>query len=175
MRRLWMLLLVGFAVVWAGAGVAAAATASLHVSPGSVPAGGSVHVTGNCGEPSTGGFAISSAFLHDASHDFAGVGAVSFTTDATGAFSADAQIPAVKSPGTYTITGRCGGGNIGVSATLVVTTAGGVPTGVPAGSGGRAAATGAAGWESSVLLGGVGVLLLAAGAAGVVRLRRSAP
>jgi hypothetical protein len=41
--------------------------------------------------------------------------------DAT--FSVSVTIPAGVSPGTYPITGRCGGGNLGVQATLVVTPA----------------------------------------------------
>jgi hypothetical protein len=35
-------------------------------------------------------------------------------------FSVQVTIPAGVAPGTYTITGRCGGGNLGVQATLVV-------------------------------------------------------
>ena len=167
--RLALALLGGLAMVWISAGSAAAAPASLQVSPSSVGAGGSVHVSGTC-EANTGGFAISHAFLHDATHDFAGVGAASFSTDATGAFSVDAQIRASTAPGTYTVSGRCGGGNFG-SATLVVTS-GGVPTAVPAGSGGHAATTSRGTHDQQLLLGGIGVLVLAVGAAGLIRLRR---
>ena len=172
MRRVLMALLVGLAGVGTGAGVAVAAPAALHVSPGSVPSGGSVHVTGSC-EPNTSGVAISSAFLHDATHDFAGVGAASFTTDAAGAFATDALIPAATAPGTYTVTARCGGGNLGVSVTLLVTAAGGVPSGVPAGSGGGAAAMRAGTYDAQLLLGGIGLLLVAGGTFGLARLRRA--
>ena len=171
MRRVLVPLVVGLTVAWAEAGVAVAAPVSLQVSPRSVPAGGSVHVSGTC-EANAGGFAISSAFLHDATHDFAGVGAVHFTTDGSGAFAVDALIPTSRAPGTYTVGGRCGGGNLGVSVALVVTAAGGVPSGVPAGSGGDAAAPGPGTHDTQLLLGGVGVLLLAGGAVGLVRLRR---
>jgi hypothetical protein len=159
-------------LTFAGA-VAGAAATSLQVSPTRVPAGGSVHVSGTC-QANTTGVAISSAFLHDATHDFAGVGAASFSTDAAGAFSTTAQIPASTAPGSYTVTARCGGGNLGLSATLVVTSAGGVPTAVPAGSGGHAAVTTSATRASQLLLAGVGVLLLVGGAAGVVHQRQSA-
>ena len=109
---------LAFALLVAMAGPATAA--SLTVSPSTVAAGGSVTVSGNC-EPNTSGFALSTAFLHDASHDFAGVGAVSFTTDASGNFSATATIPTSRAPGHYTVTARCGGGNLGVQAPLTVT------------------------------------------------------
>jgi hypothetical protein len=98
---------------------AGAATPALAVSPTTVPAGGSVTVSGSCA-PTTPGTALSPAFLHDAAHDFAGVGAVNFTSDAAGNFSASAEIPAGTAPGAYTITARCGGGNLGIQATLTV-------------------------------------------------------
>jgi hypothetical protein len=172
-RRVCLTLLAGLTVAVAAAGTAAAVPASLAVAPGTVVAGGSVHITGTC-EASTEGFAISSAFLHDSTHDFAGVGAASFTSDGAGSFAADAQIPVSTVPGTYTVTGRCGGGNLGVSATLIVTSAGQVPTSVPAGSGGRAAATSADQHQKELVLGGAGLLVAAAGAGGLVRFRRQA-
>ena len=106
--------LVGVCAAILAASPAAGAATELHVNPSTVPAGQSVQVSGSC-EANTTGFALSTAFLHDASHDFAGVGAVSFSTDATGAFSAQASIPASISPGTYPVTARCGGGNLGIS------------------------------------------------------------
>ncbi|MDQ1536103.1 MAG: hypothetical protein QOE58_496 [Actinomycetota bacterium] len=169
-RRIALTLLAGLAVGVAATGAAAAAPASLVVSPGTVVRGGSVHVSGTC-DPNTSGFAISTAFLHDATHDFAGVGAADFSSNAAGAFAVDAQIPASTAPGTYTVTGRCGGGNLGIEATFVVTSAGGVPTGVPAGSGGHATATGADTPNNELRLGGIGLLLVAGGAIGLGRLR----
>jgi hypothetical protein len=53
-------------------------------------------------------------------HDFADVPAVFAAVKPGGAFTATTTIPRAKPAGTYTITGRCGGGNLGVSATLVV-------------------------------------------------------
>jgi len=140
---------------------AAAAAPTLAVHPGSVNAGGSVQVTGSC-QANTTGYAISHAFLHDASHDFAGVGAVPFNTNASGTFAVTAQVPASIAAGSYSITARCGGGNLGVSATLTVTAgsdpASAPPTAVPAGTGGLAA-TGGSGISGQLeLLGGAGLL-----------------
>jgi hypothetical protein len=77
---------------------------------------------------------LSNAFRRDATHEFANVAAVPITTDAGGDFATKAQITANRRPGAYPVSGRCGGGNLGISTTLVVTPAG-VPTAVPAGSG----------------------------------------
>lgn len=172
LRRLGLTVLFGVALAGLVAAPATAAPASLVVAPMTVGAGGSVHVSGTC-EAHTSGFAISHAFLHDAAHDFAGVGAVSFTTDAAGAFAVDAQIPSSITPGTYTVTGRCGGGNLGISRTLVVTAAAAVPSQVPAGSGGRAATTAPHTRDMQWLLGGVGLLLLLGGVFGASRAVRA--
>ena len=120
---------ISFAVMIGGAAVvgllglapttALAATATVRVTPTTVAAGGSVVVSGTC-EASTSGVAISSAFLHDATHDFAGVGAVTFATDAVGAYAVTAVVPASRSPGTYPVSVRCGGGLIGQPASVVV-------------------------------------------------------
>jgi hypothetical protein len=149
---------------------AAAAPATLQVVPMSVPAGGSVKVIGSC-EPNTQGFAISHAFLHDATHDFAGVGAVPFSTDAAGNFAVPAAIPSNTQPGRYGVTARCGGGNLGITAVLTVTAASGPPTAVPAGSGGQAARSSSGSERGQLLLGGLGGVLLLAGGAGLARRR----
>jgi len=62
---------------------------------------------------------ISNAFKGHA--EFAGVGAVYTPVDATGRFSVSVTITSAVTPGTYTIRGRCGGGNFSVGTTLVVT------------------------------------------------------
>ena len=62
---------------------------------------------------------ISNAF---AGHDvFAGEGAVVIPVDTTGRFNQAVTIKPGVAAGTYTITGRCGGGNLGVEARLTVT------------------------------------------------------
>lgn len=91
---------------------------TLLVSPRRVRRGGLVRVHGAvfaCQGPVT---LISNAFLRR--HLFAGVPAVSAPVRAHGAYSVRIRIPAARRPGVYTITGRCGGGNLGVRARLRV-------------------------------------------------------
>ena len=167
------LLILSIALVpglWLATPAGAASPATLHAAPTSVPAGGSVQVTGSC-QPSTQGFAISHAFLHDARHEFAGVGAAPFTTNAAGAFSVAAEIPSSTAPGSYDVTARCGGGNLGITVALTVTAASGTPTAVPAGSGGQAGTTSPGTERGQLLLAGLGAVLLLAGCAGLARRR----
>jgi hypothetical protein len=159
------------------AGPANAAASTLQVTPRTVAAGGTVRVSGGPCEPHrTNGYVISPAFVNDyASHDFAGVGAVAFSTNAGGTFSVTAQVAAGTAPGNYWLTVRCGGGNFG-GTTLTVTAAAepastSAPTAVPAGSGGLAATHHTA-QPPLLLLGGAGLLLLAGG--GALLRRRSA-
>lgn len=166
MRTLLVLAIALLCGAWM-ATPADAAPAMLQVTPNSVAAGGSVEVSGTC-EAGTTGFAISHAFLHDASHEFAGVGAAPFSTDSAGKFAVTAQIPSDTSPGSYTVTGRCGGGNMGVSATLTVTAASGPPVAVPAGSGGQAAPSQS---RTPWILAGIGAVLLLVGGTGLARRR----
>jgi hypothetical protein len=108
---------------------------TLQVSPGSVTAGDSVVVSGSVGpEPAgsacaTGVLLLSSAFVH--TDDFAGVPAVAAAVRPDGTFTVTTRIPRSRPAGSYTISGRCGGGNLGVSATLVVRAAA-TPTTTPA-------------------------------------------
>jgi hypothetical protein len=91
---------------------------TLQVNPRRVRRGGFVRVHGGvfaCQGPVT---LISAAF--SPRHQFAGVPAISAPVRAHGAYSARTRIPAGRSPGVYTISGRCGGGNLGVQARLRV-------------------------------------------------------
>ncbi|HEV7148255.1 MAG TPA: hypothetical protein VGN48_14785 [Pedococcus sp.] len=176
MRKFVGLAIATVAAFWMVAPAVAAPSASIQVSPTSQQAGGSVRVSGTC-EANTSGFALSHAFLHDATHDFAGVGAAPFTTNATGAFAVTASIPASIPAGTYTVSARCGGGNIGVTATLVVTAASTPPTQattpptqVPAGNGGLAA-TSQTPSTSELALGAAGMALVLLGGVGLARQR----
>jgi hypothetical protein len=99
------------------------------VSPTTVSPGGTTTVSGTC-EADTTGFAMSAAFVHDATHDFAGVGAVPFTTDGNGHFSVTATVATTTASGSYPVSIRCGGGSLGVTATLTVGPAAATP--VPA-------------------------------------------
>ncbi|HUI49333.1 MAG TPA: hypothetical protein VL119_11590 [Acidimicrobiia bacterium] len=127
MRRISVIVPLSAVALFALAVPAAAAT--ITVSPTSVSHAGSVTVSGDVlvngaracavGDDVT---LISNAF---AGHgEFAGVGAVTVPVDSTGHFSATVTILPSVADGTYTITGRCGGGNLGVEASLTV---GGLP------------------------------------------------
>jgi hypothetical protein len=61
---------------------------------------------------------ISQAFNHH--HDFAGLPAIFATIGAHSAYSVTTLIPGNKPRGPYSISGRCGGGNIGVTRVLNV-------------------------------------------------------
>lgn len=99
---------------------AAAAGPTIEVSPKTVHAGQSVRVHGLVpGCPSGDEVTLtSSAFSH--AHDFAGLPAVFAHVGARGAYSIRTRIPASRRPGSYQIAGRCGGGNLGVVASLRV-------------------------------------------------------
>jgi hypothetical protein len=62
---------------------------------------------------------LSHAF--SAAHSFASVPAVYAQVGSAGRFSVKTTIPATRAPGHYGITARCGGGNLGIQATLTVT------------------------------------------------------
>jgi hypothetical protein len=64
---------------------------------------------------------LSRAFVH--TDEFAGVPAVVAAVRLDGTFAATTRISRSTPAGTYEISGRCGGGNIGVVATLEVRTA----------------------------------------------------
>jgi hypothetical protein len=98
------------------AGVAAA-DPGFGVTPASTHAGGSVTVSGSC-DPDTSGYAISDGFVH--TEDFAGVPAVSFSTDGDGKFVVAATIAPTTAAGTYSVSVRCGGGLLGMTASYDV-------------------------------------------------------
>ena len=109
---------VALAVGLAAPAVAAAPT--IQVSPGTVHRGHLVRVHGvvpGCprGDEVT---LISRAFSHR--HDFAGLPAVFARVGARQRYSVRTRIPAHRKAGRYTISGRCGGGNLGVTASLRV-------------------------------------------------------
>lgn len=150
MRRVCHLVLCSIALVLVGVvggAVPAWATATIAVSPATVVGGRQVTVSGTC-EASTSGFAISTAFPHDAAHDVAGVGAAAFTTDAAGSFHVNALVAASTPLGTYHVSARCGG-TVGVEATLTVVAkprlaSTGLPTGMVGTLGGLLVAAGCA-------------------------------
>ena len=119
MKRLIAIAVAGAMLAFAAVGWA---KVSIKVSPTSVKAGGRVTVSGSAGNGCASGdqvTLISKAFAHK--HDFAGLPAIFAVTHKGGAFSTTTTIPKSRKPGSYTITGRCGGGNLGTHATLKVT------------------------------------------------------
>jgi hypothetical protein len=106
--------------------------ANIHVSPSSVAAGHTVTVSGSVGSDSSECSAVtllSRAFVH--THDFADVPAVYAAVKPDGTFTTTTRIPRSRAAGTYTISGRCGGGAFG-GATLVVRAAPTTTTPAPA-------------------------------------------
>jgi hypothetical protein len=110
------LLALAAATLPAGAGAA-----TLHVSPKQVSPGAKTRVFGSAAGGCAAGdrvTLISRAF--PGTHRFAGVPAISAATSASGRFSKRVRIPRGRAPGSYTVTGRCGGGNLGVTRRLRV-------------------------------------------------------
>ena len=101
------------------AGAVTAAT-SLIVAPAAVHRGNRVIIRGNAGGCPVGDAVtiISRAFAH--THDFAGLPAVFARVRSGGKFGIRPRIPSTKAAGNYGVTARCGGGNLGVSATIHV-------------------------------------------------------
>jgi hypothetical protein len=102
-------------------GIAATpATTSLVVTPTSVHHGHVVAIHGNAGDCLAGDAVtiISRAFAK--THEFAGVPAVFAKVAANHRFATSTRIPGTKHAAHYNVTARCGGGNLGVIAHLVV-------------------------------------------------------
>ena len=107
---------------------APAQAATINASPGTVAVGQPVTLSGDILADGQAGCAvpgevtlISPAF--NGLGEFAGVGAVSAPVDSAGSFNTTVTLPGTTAPGTYEISGRCGGGNLGVTATLTVVAA----------------------------------------------------
>jgi hypothetical protein len=98
-----------------------AAGRTIKVDPQSVPRGQVVRVFGVVpGCPRGDQVTLTSrAFSH--AHEFAGVPAVFATVRRGHKYSKRTRIPAGRHPRRYAIRGRCGGGNLGVTAHLRVT------------------------------------------------------
>jgi hypothetical protein len=104
---------------------APAALASPHhfvkVSPSSAKPGNTVRVHGSAGTcVSSILFLISKAFKGATTHKFAGVPAIDAVLMGHGKFSVKVKLSKHLHKGTYSISGRCGGGLFG-SAKLTVT------------------------------------------------------
>jgi hypothetical protein len=114
------------AVVTLAAALAATTAAAsgplrlIIVVPGTVHRGHTTTVGGVAGGCPVGDSVtlISRAFAH--THDFAGVPALYTRVHAGHKFKVATRIPATKRPGVYVVTARCGGGNLGVKASIHV-------------------------------------------------------
>jgi hypothetical protein len=97
-----------------------APTVALTVTPRTVRRGHSVLVQGVAGGCTSGDTVtiLSRAFPN--THSFAGVPAALAQVGSAGRFSTIVTIPRLRLPATYTVTARCGGGNLGVEAHLTV-------------------------------------------------------
>ena len=133
------------------------ANGSISVSPSVVAAGGTVHISGSVsiqGCPQSDSAIITGI---DVLLPPDGVGP-SVARDAEGAFAVDYAVPSSTPPGTYQIGVRCGGGNVGVSASLTVIDA---PVGGPATGAGGTASGSSLPWIAvgALCLMGAGVLV----------------
>jgi hypothetical protein len=100
---------------------AASQAATLKVTPNQVSPGAQTRVSGSvAGGCATGDRVTVISHAFPATHHFAGVPAVFATTRADGSFSKRVRIPTGRAPGSYAVTGRCGGGNLGVTRHLRV-------------------------------------------------------
>jgi hypothetical protein len=99
---------------------ALAAGPTIVVSPNRAHQGDVVRVHGTASGCARGDQVtlISKAFSHR--YDFAGLPAVFARVGAHHAYSVKTRIPAHRAPRRYAISGRCGGGNLGVTASLRV-------------------------------------------------------
>jgi hypothetical protein len=94
---------------------------SMHLRPATVRAGGTVRVfglTGGCA-PGNSVVLLSGAFPRD--DEFAGVPAVFTPVGRDDRYGTRIRIPPRRRPGTYQVSARCGGGNMGLFRRLRVT------------------------------------------------------
>jgi len=94
---------------------------ALTVSPSRVQRGHAVLVQGIAGGCALGDDVTILSHAFPATHSFAGVPAVYAPVGSAGRFSTHVTIPKTRAPGSYTITARCGGGNLGLELHLTVT------------------------------------------------------
>jgi hypothetical protein len=136
-----------------GTAPAYAARASISVSPSTAPAGSTVHISGSI--PVKRCAASDGATITGESALFPpdGFGPTA-TRNAKGEFAVDYTIPTSTPGGSYALGLRCGGANVGVAASLTVTT---VPVGGPETGVGGTAHHSSTAWTAI----GVGCLLLA--------------
>jgi hypothetical protein len=114
----WLTLTLAATLALALSAAALAAGASLHVHPHKVAAGHRVRISGSADGCRDRVTLLSKAFSHR--HEFAGVPAVFTRVKSGGHFGRWVRIPTRRAAHRYSITGRCGGGNLGVTRHLRV-------------------------------------------------------
>lgn len=115
-----MLVLAGAVLV---APPAAAQTAALRVTPGTTSPGRTLTISGSVPSGGTASCPVEDAAILTSDAGFFppdGVGP-QLSRDATGGFQTSYTVPTATPPGSHRISVRCGGGNVGVSATVQVT------------------------------------------------------
>jgi hypothetical protein len=102
------------------AGAAPGARPALRVRPASVAPGGLVHISGNADGCRRGDdvLVLSHAFP---GRGFAGVGTLRANVRVHGRFAVTGRVRRHARRGAYRVSARCGGGNLGVTATIRVT------------------------------------------------------
>jgi len=93
---------------------------SLRVRPAVVAPGGRIRISGNAGVCRRGATVFVLARVL-AGRSFAGLGAITARVHAHGRFAASGHLRRNSKPGRYTLSARCGGANLGVTAHLRVT------------------------------------------------------
>jgi hypothetical protein len=109
------------ALATATAAASSRSIVSLTVSPATVHRGGMVTIRGYAGGCPVGDVVTIISHAFPVTHEFAGVPAVFAKVRSHGAFHTTTAIPSHRKVKRYTVTARCGGGNLGVLAHLRVT------------------------------------------------------
>jgi hypothetical protein len=107
-------------VLMAISGVAVASGPSIRVAPATVRAGERVEISGSAGGCPVGDRVTLLSKAFSSRHEFASVPAVYARVRSNGRYGHSVLIPRERAAGRYGITGRCGGGNLGVSASVRV-------------------------------------------------------
>ncbi|HWM08383.1 MAG TPA: hypothetical protein VNO82_03540 [Solirubrobacteraceae bacterium] len=101
-------------------GTALAQDPTMRVQPRSLFPGERTLVSGSAGGCTPGNDVILMSRAFPGTREFAGVPAVFTPVRADGTYRARIRIPRRRDPGSYTITARCGGGNLGLTRRLRV-------------------------------------------------------
>jgi hypothetical protein len=113
MHRIALFGVVAAAVALVAASAVGASHNSLTASPSTVQRGAIVKFSGAACSPASPATLISKLFP---GHAFGGEGAIGARVDSSGRFTRGWAVPTSTPDGSYSVTARCGGGNLGVVA-----------------------------------------------------------